>query len=75
MPLLLSKAEDGAKMRSFKALDSFSSENIFDVIKEVSTIKTATGYQYCCEEPEKAYGILQNTLPLIKAAGGIVWNN
>ena len=75
MPLLLSKAESDAKVHEYKPVTCFKEEDIMDVIKQINGKCTEKGYQYQCTDPYEAFSFLQNTLPTIQAAGGIVWNS
>ncbi len=71
---MLTKAADGALLPEYKALASFSADELNSVIKNILQQAPHKGYQFLCEDPAEAYNTLRIALPVIQAAGGIVWN-
>ncbi|MGZ5243718.1 MAG: NUDIX hydrolase [Bacteroidia bacterium] len=62
-------------MPGYKALARFSANDIHAVIQEITGQSPGKGFHFACDDPFEAYLTLRKTLPVIQAAGGIVWNN
>lgn len=75
VPLLLTKASESAETAEYKALAGFAENDILQVIQEITWQNAGKGFHFTCEDPYEAFQTLRNTLPVIQAAGGIVWNN